>query len=89
HLLDELRARNGQTLAALSAGLAMTRQSLTQHLDVLEAANLVVSVRRGRERLHYLNPVPLHEIQVRWIERFEGPRLRMLAGVNSEPRRRT
>ena len=56
----------------------MTRQSATQHLAVLEAANLVSTVRRGREKLHYLNPVPLHEIQERWIDKFERPRLRAL-----------
>ena len=59
----------------------MARQSATQHLAVLEAANLVSTVRRGREKLHYLNPVPLHEIQERWIDKFERPRLRTLSAV--------
>jgi uncharacterized protein YndB with AHSA1/START domain len=77
-LLDRLHEREGQTLGELCAGLGMTRQSATQHLGVLEAANLVSAVRRGRERLHYLNPVPLHEIQERWIDKFERPRLRTL-----------
>jgi uncharacterized protein YndB with AHSA1/START domain/DNA-binding transcriptional ArsR family regulator len=77
-LLDRLHEREGQTLGELCAGLGMARQSATQHLGVLEAANLVSAVRRGRERLHYLNPVPLHEIQERWIDKFERPRLRAL-----------
>jgi uncharacterized protein YndB with AHSA1/START domain/DNA-binding transcriptional ArsR family regulator len=80
-LLDRLRKRNGQTLGELCADLGMARQSATQHLAILEAANLVSAVRRGRERLHYLNPVPLHEIQERWIDRFERPRLRALSAV--------
>jgi len=83
-LLDRLRARNGQTLSELCQGLEMARQSVTLHVDILWAANLVVTVRRGRERLHYLNPVPLWDIEERWIERFERPRLRAL----SELRRR-
>jgi DNA-binding transcriptional ArsR family regulator len=77
-LLDRLRERNGQTLGELCQPLEMTRQSATQHLDLLVAANLVTTVRRGREKLHYLNPVPLWEIQRRWINRFEQPRLRTL-----------
>jgi len=81
HLLDRLRERNGQTLGELCGSLAMTRQSGTQHLAVLEAANLISTVRRGREKLHYLNPLPIHEIQERWIERFERPRLAALGAV--------
>src|SRR3954451_7129901 len=80
-LLDALHERNGQTLGELCARLAMARQSATQHLDVLEAANLISTVRSGRQKLHYLNPVPLHEIQERWIERFEVSRLRTLSTV--------
>lgn len=80
-LLDRLRERNGQTLGELCEPLAMARQSATQHLDVLEAANLVATVRRGREKLHYLNPVPLWAIQERWIEKFEPPRLRTLSAI--------
>ena len=80
-LLDRLRERNGQTLGELCGPLAMARQSATQHLGVLEAANLVTTVRRGREKLHYLNPVPLWEMQDRWIEKFERPRLRALSAV--------
>ncbi|MEU5690595.1 metalloregulator ArsR/SmtB family transcription factor [Actinosynnema sp. NPDC020468] len=81
YLLDRLHERNGQTLSELCASLGMTRQSATQHLGVLEAANLVTSVRRGREKLHYLNPVPLHEVQDRWISRFERPRLDALNAI--------
>jgi uncharacterized protein YndB with AHSA1/START domain/DNA-binding transcriptional ArsR family regulator len=80
-VLDRLREREGQTLGELCAQLAMTRQSASQHIDVLEAANLVSTVRRGREKLHYLNPVPLHEMQERWIDRFERPRLRALSSI--------
>jgi uncharacterized protein YndB with AHSA1/START domain/DNA-binding transcriptional ArsR family regulator len=81
YLLDQLHEQNGQTLAELCARLAMTRQSATQHLGVLETANLVATVRRGREKLHYLNPVPLHEMQLRWIDKFEQPRLRTLSAL--------
>jgi uncharacterized protein YndB with AHSA1/START domain/DNA-binding transcriptional ArsR family regulator len=80
-VLDRLRRRNGQSLGELCEGLEMTRQSATQHLAVLEAANLISSVRRGRAKLHYLNPVPLHEIGERWIDRFERPRLRSLSAL--------
>jgi uncharacterized protein YndB with AHSA1/START domain len=80
-LLDRLRERSGQTLGELCKGIAMARQSTTQHLDVLEQANLVSTARRGRQKLHYLNPVPLHEIQERWIDNFEVPRLRALSAV--------
>ena len=77
-LLDRLHADAGQTLGELCAGLHMTRQAVTKHLAVLEAANLVVSIRRGREKLHYLNPVPISEIYERWIGKFERHRLRAL-----------
>jgi uncharacterized protein YndB with AHSA1/START domain/DNA-binding transcriptional ArsR family regulator len=80
-LLDRLRERNGQTLGELCEGLDMARQSATQHLDILEAANLISTVRSGREKLHYLNPVPLWSIQERWIERFERRRLRTLSAI--------
>src|SRR5580698_11082986 len=80
-LLDRLRERNGQTLGELCGPLEMARQSATQHLGVLELANLVTTVRRGREKLHYLNPVPLWEIQERWIDHFESPRLRALDAI--------
>lgn len=78
-LLDRLRADNGQTLGQLCAHLDMTRQAVTKHLVVLEEANLVAVVWRGREKLHYLNPVPIHEIVERWIGKFERDRLRVLA----------
>jgi uncharacterized protein YndB with AHSA1/START domain/DNA-binding transcriptional ArsR family regulator len=81
HLLDRLREQNGQTLGELCERLGMARQSATQHLGVLEAANLISTVRRGREKLHYLNPVPLNEIQERWIDKFERPRLKALSAV--------
>lgn len=74
-LLDRLRAHNGQTLGELCERLDMTRQAVSKHLAVLEAANLVVTVRRGREKLHYLNPAPIHEIAARWIGKFERSRL--------------
>ena len=78
-LLDVLHAKDGQTLNELCEHLDMTRQGVTQHLDVLEAANLVATVRRGREKLHFLNPVPLQEIHERWIAKFERPRLKALS----------
>lgn len=81
YLLDRLHEHNGQTLGELCDRLEMTRQAATQHLAVLEAANLIGTVRRGREKLHYLNPVPLHEIQERWIDKFEHPRLRTLSAL--------
>ncbi|MCC8402657.1 helix-turn-helix domain-containing protein [Paraburkholderia sp. MMS20-SJTN17] len=78
-LLDVLHAHDGQTLNDLCEHLDMTRQGVTQHLDLLEAANLVVTVRSGREKLHFLNPVPLQEIYERWIAKFEKPRLKALS----------
>jgi len=80
-LLDRLFADQGQTLGALAEGLDMTRQAVSQHLALLEAANLVATVKRGREKLHYLNPVPIHEVQARWIAKFERPRLDALAAL--------
>lgn len=78
-LLDRLRAENGQTLSDLCARLAMTRQAVSKHLGILEQANLVATVWRGREKLHYLNPVPIHEIAERWIGKFERQRLQALS----------
>ena len=78
-LLDRLHADNGQTLGQLCGHLDMTRQAVTKHLKLLEAANLVVTVWRGREKLHYLNPVPILEIADRWIGKYERGRLRALA----------
>src|SRR5205085_11432223 len=83
-LLDRLRERNGQTLRELCAELAMARQSATQHLDVLEAANLVSVVRRGRKRFHYLNPAPIHDSEQRWISGFDRPRLRTLHDLRTQ-----
>ena len=80
-LLDRLRAENGQTLGELCARLAMTRQAVSKHLALLEGANLVATVRRGREKLHYLNPVPIHEIAERWIGKFERSRLQALSDM--------
>ena len=78
-LLDLLHAHDGRTLNELCEHLEMTRQGETQHLALLEAANLVATVRRGREKLHFLNPVPLQEIYERWIAKFEKPRLKALS----------
>jgi DNA-binding transcriptional ArsR family regulator len=78
-LLDRLHAENGQTLGQLCERMDMTRQAVTKHLKLLEEASLVVSIRRGREKLHFLNPVPIHEIAERWIGKFERGRLRVLA----------
>ena len=80
-LLDVLHAHDGRTLNELCDYLDMTRQGVTQHLDLLEAANLVATVRRGREKLHFLNPVPLQEIHERWIAKFEKPRLKAIANL--------
>ncbi|MDQ3382785.1 MAG: metalloregulator ArsR/SmtB family transcription factor [Actinomycetota bacterium] len=90
-LLDRLRAQNGQTLRELCERLDMARQSATQHLDVLVRANLVTVVRRGRERLHYLNPAPIHDIDQRWrwIAEFEKPRLRALDDIKKRAEEHT
>ena len=80
-LLDALHKRNGQTLGELCEGMAMTRQAVTKHLAVLEGANLVATIRRGREKLHYLNPVPIHEIGERWISKYERGRLAALSDL--------
>ncbi len=81
YLLDRLYEENGQSLGELCERLQMARQSVTQHLEVLGAANLVTTVRRGREKLHYLNAVPIHELEERWIYKFERPRLRALCAI--------
>jgi len=80
-LLDRLRAENGQTLGDLCQRLDMTRQAVSKHLIILEEANLVATVKRGREKLHYLNPVPIHEIGERWIGKFERSRLQALSDM--------
>lgn len=78
-LLDRLHANNGQSLGELCEGLAMTRQAVAKHLAILEGANLVASARRGREKLHYINPVPINEIAERWIGKYERHRLKALS----------
>lgn len=78
NLLDRLRKKNGQTLGELCAGHDISRQAVTKHLVLLEGANLVVTAKRGREKLHYLNPVPINAIYMRWIGRFEQGRLQAL-----------
>src|SRR3954464_13431835 len=80
-LLDSLNERNGQTLRDLCAHLDMARQSVSKHLAVLEAANLVTTVRRGREKLHYLNAAPINEIAERWITRYDRGRVQALADL--------
>ena len=83
-LLDRLRADNGQTLNELCAAPPdMTRQAVSKHLGILEEANLVATVKRGREKLHYLNPVPIHEIGERWIGKFERERLQALSDMKN------
>jgi len=83
-LLDFLCEKNGQTLGQLCEHLDMARQSVTQHLEILEAANLVSTVRRGREKLHFINPVPLHEVYERWVRKFERQRLSLLHDLKKE-----
>ena len=80
-LLDVLHAHDGRTLNELCEYLDMSRQGVTQHLSLLESANLVATVRRGREKLHFLNPVPLQQIVERWIVKFEKPRLKALSDL--------
>ena len=83
-LLDRLRARNGQTLSEMCEGLDMTRQAVTKHLTILEEANLIATEKRGREKLHYLNPVPIHTIAERWIGKFERHRVNALAELKNK-----
>jgi DNA-binding transcriptional ArsR family regulator len=83
-LLDLLSERNGQSLGELCENLDMARQSATQHLGILEDANLVSTVRRGREKLHFINPVPLYEVYERWIKKFEHQRLGLLHDLKKE-----
>jgi len=83
-LLDSLYGNSGQTLTELCEHLDMTRQAVSQHLAVLEAANLVSTVRRGREKLHYLNPVPIHGIFGRWVKKFERQRLDALRDLKKK-----
>jgi DNA-binding transcriptional ArsR family regulator len=83
-LLDQLYDENGQTLGALCQHMDMTRQAVTQHLQLLEEANLVVVQWQGREKLHYLNPVPLHEVYERWVRKFERRRLDLLHDIKKQ-----
>ncbi len=83
-LLDQLHADNGQTLSALCVHMDMSRQAVTQHLQLLEDANLVAVVWQGREKLHYLNPVPLHEVYARWVGKFERKRLDGLLDLKTQ-----
>ena len=87
-LLDRLHARNGQTLNELCEGLAMTRQAVTKHLSILEDANLVATIKHGREKLHYLNPVPIHQIGDRWIRKFERGKLDALGELKRQLEKR-
>src|SRR5664279_2067323 len=87
-LIDRLHAKNGQTLSELCEGLDMARQSVTQHLDLLEDANLIAVERHGREKLHYFNPVPIHEIYERWIRKFERKRLDALHQLKTKLERK-
>jgi|ERR1035438_9416113 DNA-binding transcriptional ArsR family regulator len=87
-LLDRLHASNGQTLSELCKGLNMARQSVTQHLGLLEHANLISVQRQGREKLHYFNPVPIHEIYERWIRKFERGRLDGLRNLKTKLERK-
>ena len=80
-LLDRLHKKNGQTLGDLCRGVAMTRQAVAKHLAILEAANLVSAKRRGREKLHFINPVPINAVAERWISKFERPHLRALSAL--------
>jgi len=80
-LLDQLHVQNGQTLGELCEHLDVSRQAVTKHLKILEGANLVAAIWRGREKLHYLNPVPIHAIAERWINKYERGRLRVLADL--------
>jgi DNA-binding transcriptional ArsR family regulator len=88
-LLDRLHKKNGQTLGELCDGLDMTRQAVAKHLAILKKANLVSWKRTGRERLHFINPVPINEIAERWISKFEQPRLRALSKLKKNLEGRT
>jgi DNA-binding transcriptional ArsR family regulator len=83
-LLDLLHEKNGQTLGQLCENLDMARQSATQHLAILEEASLLSTIRRGREKLHFINPVPLHAVYERWVRKFERQRLDMLHDLKTE-----
>ena len=86
-ILDRLRRQNGQTLTQLCEGQNISRQAVTKHLKVLEEADLVLTARRGREKLHYLNPVPLHAVAMRWLRQFDKVKLDALFAIAPEPPR--
>ena len=83
-LLERLRRNNGQTLTRLCEGLPITRQAVTKHLLALEEASLIVTKRRGREKLHFLNPVPIHAVAMRWLKQFDAVRLEVLAPAETK-----
>ena len=87
-LLDRLHDQNGQTLGELCDGLDMTRQAVTKHLGILEEANLVTTIKHGREKLHYLTPVPIHQIGERWIRKFERGKLAALSELKRQLEKR-
>ena len=82
-LLDRLFIKNGQTLSDLCNGIEMTRQAVSKHLRILEEANLIATRRRGRDKLHFLNPVPIHQIADRWINKYERVQLRTLTDLKN------
>ncbi|TGJ98182.1 ArsR family transcriptional regulator [Leptospira langatensis] len=77
-LLDMLYKKDGQSLGQLCGSMSIRRQSVSQHLEILEEANLIVTLKRGREKIHYLNPAPIHEISERWLKKYERKRLQAL-----------
>src|SRR6202451_781478 len=83
-LLDRLHNKNGQTLGELGEGLAMSRQAVTKHLGILESANLVATKKQGREKLHFINPVPINDIAERWLGKFERGRLAALSELKKK-----
>ena len=83
-VLDLLCVKNGQTLGALCEHLDMKRQSATQHIDILVDANLITTVWKGREKLHFINPVPIHEVYERWVRKFERQRLSLLHDLKTQ-----
>ncbi len=80
-LLEKLKRNNGQPLTKLCEGLPISRQAVTKHLVALEEASLIVTQRRGREKLHFLNPVPIHAVAMRWLRQFDAVKLEVLAAA--------
>ena len=83
-LLERLKRSNGQTLTKLCEGLPISRQAVTKHLIALEEASLVLTKKRGREKLHFLNPVPIHAIAMRWLRQFDSVKLEVLAAIEAD-----